>query len=68
MANGKPWYRINLNLRKRLREFKRRQRERREKALRDGMSLHDLIPDEATGVLLGLRNGAKTDPAHKYKK
>jgi hypothetical protein len=65
MSNGKPWYRINLNLRKRLRELKRKQREQRERS----MSLHDRIPDEARGILLGLCNDIQTDPApNKYKK
>ena len=65
MANGKPWYRINLNLRKRVRELKRKRREQRERSLH----LHDRIPDEARGILLGLCNDIQSAPAHiKYKK
>ncbi len=62
---SKPWYRINLNLRRRLREFRQKRRERREKQLRDSMSLHDRAPEEAAGVFLALQRGVQTPSARK---
>lgn len=57
---AKPWYRINLNLRRRLREFRQKRREQHEKLLRERLSLHDRAPEEAAGVFLVLQRGVQT--------
>lgn len=62
---SKPWYRINLNLRRRLREFRQKRRERIERAIRDRMSLHDRAPEEATNIFLALQRGVQTPATRK---
>jgi hypothetical protein len=57
----KPWYRINLNLRRRLRELRQRRRDHIEQNIREQMSLYDRAPEEAENIFLALRRGARSE-------